>query len=155
VIPPGSSGGNGPLKPAELVNAAQASDTQFLVGLLGLAAAATLAHALVSAIRQRRRDLAVLKTLGFDRRQVRTAVSSLATTLLVGALVVGIPMGVVAGQWSWRLFAGQLGVLPTTVIPVLVIVAIVPVTLVLTDLVASGPAWAASRTNPATVLRSE
>jgi hypothetical protein len=145
----------GPQKPAELVNGAQASDTQFLVGLLGLAAAATLAHTLVSAIRQRRRDLAVLKTLGFDRRQVRTAVSSLATTLLVGALVVGIPIGMVAGQWSWRLFADQLGVLPTTVIPQLVIAAIVPVTLVLTNLVASGPAWAAARTNPATELRSE
>src|SRR6185295_6015481 len=39
-------------------------------GLLVAIAAGVLAHALVMAIRARRRQLAVLKTLGFDRRQV-------------------------------------------------------------------------------------
>jgi predicted lysophospholipase L1 biosynthesis ABC-type transport system permease subunit len=43
-----------------------------IVGLLG---AATLAQTLITSIRRRRRDLSVLKTLGFSAAQVRGAVA--------------------------------------------------------------------------------
>jgi hypothetical protein len=46
-----------------------------LSGLLALIAVGTLAHTLASSTRRRLRDLAVLKTLGFIRRQVRQAVA--------------------------------------------------------------------------------
>src|SRR5438045_2707522 len=46
-----------------------------LAGLLGLAAAAALGHALVTSIRRRRRDLAILKTLRCLRRQVSAPVA--------------------------------------------------------------------------------
>src|SRR5207302_4918423 len=46
-----------------------------LAVLLALAAAATIAHTLVTSIRRKRRDLAVLKTLGFVKRQVSTTVA--------------------------------------------------------------------------------
>ena len=71
-----------------------------LAGLLGLAAAAALGHALVTSIRRRRRDLAVLKTLGFVRRQVSATVAWQATTLAVIALVLGVPLGIAAGRWA-------------------------------------------------------
>ena len=59
----------------------------------------------------------MLRSLGFVDAQVRGSVlvHSLATTL--AALVVGIPLGVVAGRLSWRAFAGQLGVLSDSARP--------------------------------------
>ena len=57
--------------------------------LLVAIAAAVLAHALVMAIRRRRRHLAVLKTLGFDRRQVFATVAWQATTFAALGLAVG------------------------------------------------------------------
>ena len=48
--------------------------------LLAAIAAAALAHTLVTAIRRRRRQLAVLKTSGFDRRQLLATVAWQATT---------------------------------------------------------------------------
>ena len=65
-----------------------------LLGTLGLIA---VGHALVTAVRRRRREFAVLKTLGFDRRQVRATVGWQATTLAVIGLVPGVPLGLLAG----------------------------------------------------------
>src|SRR5205807_2324127 len=58
-----------------------------LAGVLGLFAIAMMTHALVSSIRRRRRDMAILKTLGFRRGQFRAAVAWQATTLAAGSLV--------------------------------------------------------------------
>jgi len=137
------------------VSGANGPASRLLIGLLGLAATATLAHTLLGAVRQRRRDLAILKTLGFERRQLRTVVASLATTLLLTALVVGIPAGLVVGGWSWRTFADRLGILPTTVVPLMAILTTVPAAVVAANLVAAFPAWSAARTNPASVFRTE
>src|SRR5207245_5613275 len=78
-------------------------------GLLVAIATAVLAHALVMAVRHRRRSLAVLQTLGFDRRQVLATIAWQATTLAVLALVVGLPLGVSLGRWAWALFDDQIG----------------------------------------------
>ncbi len=83
-----------------------------LSGLLALAALGTLVHTLVMSIRRRRRDLAVLKTLGFVRRQVSATVAWQATTLAGIALVIGLPVGAVVGRWAWTIFANAIGVLP-------------------------------------------
>src|SRR6185437_16150725 len=71
-------------------------------GLLALMAAGTLAHTLASSTRRRRRDLAILKSLGFIPRQLRQAVAWQATTIAGIALLIGLPAGVAAGRWSWR-----------------------------------------------------
>jgi hypothetical protein len=65
-----------------------------LSGLLALNAAGTMAQTLASSTRRRRRDLAILKTLGFVRRQVRHAVAWQATTIVAIALLIGLPAGV-------------------------------------------------------------
>jgi hypothetical protein len=126
-----------------------------LSGLLALLAVGALAHTLVSSIRRRRRDLAILKTLGFVRRQLRSTVAWQATTLVAIALVIGLPVGIAAGRWGWRVFAGQLGVLPAPVLPLVVIFIAVPAALALANLAAALPGRAAARTQPAIVLRSE
>jgi hypothetical protein len=126
-----------------------------LAGLLALAGAATLMHTLVSSIRWRRRDLAVLKTLGFLRGQVSAAVAWQATTLVVLALLIGIPLGIAAGRWGWNFFANQLGIVPEPRISVVPLLLAVPATVLLANLIALLPGRAASRVSPAVVLRSE
>jgi hypothetical protein len=59
---------SGPSTPADLVNFGQLEDLPLLLGLaLGLAALLTIAHLLLTSVRRRRRDLAVLRALGFRR----------------------------------------------------------------------------------------
>jgi predicted lysophospholipase L1 biosynthesis ABC-type transport system permease subunit len=85
--------------------------------LVALLAVGTVAHALVSAVHGRRRDVAILKTLGFVRGQVSATVAWQATTFAVVAILVGLPLGVAAGRWPWRLTAEQLGVASPPVSP--------------------------------------
>jgi hypothetical protein len=126
-----------------------------LSALLIAIAAAVLAHALVMAIRRRRRDLAVLKTLGFDRRQVFATVAWQATTFAALGLVLGLPLGVSLGRWAWTLFAEQIGVVSEPVTPLPLILLVVPAAVLLANVVALLPARHAARTSPALVLRAE
>lgn len=126
-----------------------------LGGVLAVLAAGTLAHVLVSAIRRRNRDLAMLKTLGFTRRQVSIAVTMQAMTTTAIALVIGVPLGIVVGRWLWSARADALGVLNVPRVPWTALAIIVPAALLLAVLIAALPARAAARTHPAFVLRSE
>ena len=111
-----------------------------------------LAHLLVTSIRGRRRDLAVIKTLGASRRQLASAVAWQATTLVTVALIVGVPLGVVGGLLVWRAFADGLGIDEAVSIPVLAFVGIVVAGVVLANLIALAPGRTAARTPAATVL---
>jgi len=126
-----------------------------LGSLLALVAVATLAHVLMSAVRRRHRDLAILKTIGFVRGQVQATVAWQATVFTMVALVLAIPLGIGAGRWWWRVFADRMGIVPEPVIPLALIGALLPVGLILANLVAAVPARIAARTRPALVLRSE
>jgi predicted lysophospholipase L1 biosynthesis ABC-type transport system permease subunit len=126
-----------------------------LSGLFALLAVGTLAHTLVSATRRRRRDLAILKTLGFIRPQLRGTVGWQATTLATVALLIGLPIGIAGGRWGWRVFAGQLGVLPDPAVPMVAIFIAIPAALILANLVAAFPGRTAARTQPAIAFRSE
>jgi hypothetical protein len=126
-----------------------------LAALVGALALAVLAHALVTTLHRRRRDLAVLRTLGFLRRQLGAAVLAFAGTTVVLAVVVGAPLGIGVGRWSWQLVADSLGTPAAPVVPPVVVALIAPVTLLVAAAVAAGPARAAAETRPALVLRSE
>ena len=123
----------------------------FLVGVLALT---TLAHALVVTVRRQRRDLAVLKTLGFDRGQVRRTIAAEATTFALLALVVGIPIGLVAGRFGWRLAVDAIGIDVASTFP-LALLALVPAAILVANAIAAVPAAAAARIRPAVALRSE
>jgi predicted lysophospholipase L1 biosynthesis ABC-type transport system permease subunit len=122
---------------------------------LALAAAAALGHALITSIRRRRRDLSILKTLGFLRRQVSATVAWQATTVATIALVVGIPIGIAAGRWAWTLFARQLGVAAKPVAGWWAVLLAIPATWLVANVVAAIPGRAAARMQPAAALRSE
>jgi len=126
-----------------------------LASLFTLAALATLIHVLITSVRRRRKDLAILRTLGFKKRQVASAVAWQSVVLAVVALVIGIPAGVLLGRLGWSLFATNLGVVSVPVIAWIPVVAAIPVTVVVALLISIGPALAARRTKPAMVLRAE
>jgi ABC-type antimicrobial peptide transport system permease subunit len=123
--------------------------------LFALAAAATLVHVLVTSIRRRRRDVAILKTLGFNRRQVLVTIEWQASLLALVAALFGVPLGVLIGRWGWAFFADRLGVGVAIVVPWVQVLLILPVVVALAMLIALGPAFAARRTKAAVVLRTE
>ena len=124
-------------------------------GLLAIVAAATLVHTLVTSARRRRRDLAILRALGFLRRQVALTIAWQATTVIAISLAIGLPLGVIAGRLGWRLFVGQLGFVPEAVVPLLQVLLIIPIAIALANIVASIPARAAARAEPVAALRGE
>jgi len=123
--------------------------------IFALAALGTLVHVLVTSIRRRRRDLAVLKTIGFRRRQITATVAWQATTISVIALLIGVPVGVIVGRWAWVFYADRLGVVAEPVVAVSKVLLTVPLAIVIANLVAFVPGLIARRTKPAIVLRAE
>jgi len=125
-----------------------------LAFVLMLLACGIIAHTLLTSVRRRRRDLAILKTVGFVSRQVRATVAWQATALAAAGLLVGVPLGLLAGRWAWILFAGQVAIIPAPVISPLVLLAI-PAVLLLANAIAAIPARSAARTQAAVILRTE
>jgi ABC-type antimicrobial peptide transport system permease subunit len=106
-------------------------------------------------VRRRRRDLAVLRALGFTGRQVRATVSWMAVTVVVAALIAGIPLGVVGGRLAWLALSSQLGLQPAPVLAPVPLAVLAAAGILLSVAVAAIPGTAASRACPATVLRTE
>jgi hypothetical protein len=149
--------GEGPRDtPADVVSFGHVQNLPLILGvILGVVASATLAHTTMSSVRRRRRDLAILKTLGFERRQLRAAVAWQATALAVVATLVALPAGIALGRWTWRLLADQVSVVPEAIVPVGVTAGIAAGSLILANLIAAVPGRAAARLQPAAVLRTE
>jgi len=124
---------------------------------IGLAAAAVLSLALtvLGSVRRRRTELALLKTMGMTRGQIRWVIAWQTTFTLAVAVLIGGPIGVIAGRWAWRSFAGSIGVVPVTVVPALVLALGLVALLVAGNLLASAPATVAARTRPAVWLRAQ
>lgn len=78
-----------------------------------------------------------------------------ASTFASVALAIAIPLGVLAGRGTWSLVAAGSGTYSPPVVPLLAVLAAVPVTLVAANLMAAGPGWLAARVPPARVLRVE
>jgi hypothetical protein len=148
--------GNLAIKPDEVGDFGRIDNLPLYIVLLFTAVAgAALASALTSSVRRRRRDIAVLKTLGFTRAQVAAAVAWQATTIVAIATLVGIPLGLGIGRLLWHVFATDLGVLPEPVAPIGLTVLVVPGAVLFANAVAALPGAAAARVRPAAVLRTE
>ena len=120
--------------------------------MLGLA---LLGQFAVVSARRRRRDFAVLRTLGLLRRQLAAVTAWQVTALTAVALAVGLPVGVAAGHWAWALFAGQVGLSPAAVTPVTLVLLLVPGAILAAIAVTLPSGWRNARTNPAAALRTE
>jgi hypothetical protein len=126
-----------------------------LGAFLVLLAVGAVGHALMSAVRRRRYDIAVLRSLGMTRRQSRWCVVAQATTLALVGLAVGIPAGVLAGRALWRSVADTTPLLYRGPIAVAALVVVPVAALAISNALATLPARRAARLEPAEVLRSE
>jgi hypothetical protein len=143
-------------RPAEIVNYRSMGATPAVLGLtLASGAVVALGLTLVSSVRRRRRDLAVLKTFGLSGRQLAQSVAWQAGVAVGIGVIVGIPCGIVAGRWLWTRFAESIYVVPEPAVPAVWIVAIGLAALVLGVVVAAVPGRIASRTPTALLLRAE
>jgi ABC-type lipoprotein release transport system permease subunit len=110
---------------------------------------------LTASARRRRRELAILKTLGFTKRQLSAAVAWQSSVAVVIGVLVGIPVGIVIGRGLWTLFARGINAVPQPSVPTLTIVVIGVGALVLANVVALLPGRYAAATPTVLVLRAE
>jgi ABC-type lipoprotein release transport system permease subunit len=141
-------------RPAQIVNYRTIGSTPVVLAI-GLAAGATGALGLTLAASVRRRDLALLKALGFTQGQLAAAVAWQATVAAVTGVVVGIPLGAVLGRQLWILFAHNLNAVPDPTVPALSMVLVGLGAFAFANLVAALPGRGAARTSTALVLRAE
>jgi ABC-type lipoprotein release transport system permease subunit len=127
----------------------------YLAFLICFLVGATVIHALTAAVWRRRRDIALLQTLGFTRGQVRRSVLVQATVIGLVALVVGLPLGIIVGRWAWSILSDTLGTVAGLTVPWAALALVVAVVLVLVNAVGLIPATRVLHRTPAQTLRSE
>jgi ABC-type antimicrobial peptide transport system permease subunit len=144
------------LRPVEIVNFhAMGTTPTIFSASLAAGAIAALGIMLGASVRRRRRDLALLKALGFTQRQLASAIAWQATVAAVFGAVIGIPLGIVIGRELWELFARGIDAVPDASIPSLSILFVGVGTIVFANLVAAIPGRVAARTPTTLVLRTE
>ncbi len=126
-----------------------------LAGIVGVLAAGTLGHGLLTAIRRRRRDLSILKSIGFDGRQIRSAVRWQATATAIPTLAIGLSLGVLVGRLMWNAMARNTGFVARPVVELSTLAIVAAGALIAVNLIALIPGRAAAKTQPAVVLRTE
>lgn len=126
-----------------------------LGGFLLVLAIGAVGHTLATAVRRRRHELAVLRTLGMTRRQSRLVVATQATVIAAVGLLFGLPLGVAAGRTAWRVLADATPTLYVAPLAVLAAVLAVPGALGIANAIAALPARRAARLRVAETLRIE
>jgi ABC-type lipoprotein release transport system permease subunit len=144
------------LRPAEIADSRAVTTTPaLLAAVLAAGALGALGLTLVASVRQRRRQFAVLKALGFTRRQLAASVAwQSSVAALVGA-VVGVPVGIALGRWMWTLFARGISAVPHPTVPAGSIALVALGAVVFANLVAVFPGRVAARTRTSLLLRAE
>jgi hypothetical protein len=126
-----------------------------LGGFLVLLALAAVGHGLATAVRRRRHDVAVLRSLGMTRRQARLTIAVQATVLAAFGLLFGIPLGIAAGRSSWQWLANATPVVYVAPLAALAIYLAIPGAVAIANTLAAWPARRAARMRVADVLRAE
>jgi hypothetical protein len=143
-------------RPGDVTNARSVGTAPAtLAAILALAAVGSVALTVAVSARRRRGDLALLKAIGFTRRQISGAVAWQATVTMVIAVIIGAVAGVVAGRALWRAFAEQLHVVPDPAVPWLLVALGAGTLVIAANLLAFPIGRAAGRTPAAVTLRTE
>ena len=127
----------------------------FLAAVMSLGAIFAMANTMFAAVDGRRREVAMLRTLGFGRLSIALAFVMESFLLCTGAAVAGLLASIVTSgaprdflsDASWTAFAYERQVTPTIGALALGVSTLVGV------LGALVPAWRAARIQPATALR--
>lgn len=149
-----------PMRPTEpLVEAAQIRNVEVLPlvlgGFLALLAVGAVGHALATAVRRRRHDVAVLRALGMTRAQARGMVVTQASVLAAVGVLFGVPLGLTVGRVLWRYVADITPLQYEAPLALLALLLAVPVSLLVANALAAWPGRQAARLRIAHVLRAE
>jgi hypothetical protein len=143
-------------RPAQIVDYRSAGLTPvFLAAALALGAIIALALTLVASVRRRRRDLALLKALGFTPQQLARVVAWQATVTALAGVLVGVPLGILIGRQLWTLFARSINAVPDPSVSIVSVISVVFGSFIFANLVATIPGRIAARTSTALTLRAE
>lgn len=143
-----------PVRPPEIVDVTAMRAAPLVVGgLLATALALGLALSMAVSVRDRRRELAILRALGFSDRQMRSTVRWQATSAIAVGLAAGVPLGILFGRWSWQAFAQRLGVVSRPEVPIGWLIVVTVIAMVVTQCAAAVPARASARVTPSETLR--
>jgi putative ABC transport system permease protein len=143
-------------EPSVIINVARVRRVPgVLAGLLAALLLLTLFHTVIVSIQNRRHDLAVLRALGADRRWIGRTVHWQTSILTVMPLIVGVPLGLVAGSAIFRTFTNHIGAFPEPAIPFALVAAMVLALIVVANLVAVIPTRRARRLSTAALLRAD
>jgi hypothetical protein len=143
-------------RPVQIVNYRSIGATPVdLAAGLALGAVVALGLTLEASVRRRRRDLALLKALGFTPRQLTAVVAWQSTVTALAGIVVGVPLGIVIGRQLWILFARTINAVPDPTVPVSSVILVAIGALIFAIVVAAIPGRVAARTPTALVLRAE
>ena len=145
-----------PDKPSTVLHLERVRSTPFIVaGSLAALALLSMSHQLITSAGRRRRDLAVLRALGADRRWV-TRLLHWQVTFLVGAVAaLAIPLGLIAGRLVYHAYIERIGARGDLSIPYALFASIVAGLLVLGNVASTVAARRVRRDSPATVLAAE
>ncbi|WP_053206318.1 ABC transporter permease [Jiangella muralis] len=127
----------------------------FLAGFLTVLALGAVGHALATAVRRRRHEVAVLRALGMTRWQSRGVVVTQASLLALVGLAVGVPLGLALGRTVWRYVADTTPLLYVAPLAALALLLIVPLALLAANLLAAWPSHRAASLRVGSVLRAE
>jgi hypothetical protein len=151
-----SSGENLPAPPGEVANLSGIrSLPRWLATFVALLGIASLGHVLLTTSWRRRTELATLRSLGLTPRQTLSCIVWQAVTITLVGLVIGVPLGIAAGDAAWFVVADPIGIATDASRPLLAFGTTGLAALAVAALVALVPGWRASRPRPAESLRAE
>jgi ABC-type antimicrobial peptide transport system permease subunit len=126
-----------------------------LAAVLAALALLTVGHVMLTSTRGRRRDLAILRSLGADRSWITRAVHWQATVLTVLPVVLGIPLGIVIGRLVFVTFADSMGAVHDAAIPLLSIAIGAVAVVAVANGLAAMVSQRSRRREPALLLQGE
>ncbi|AWS40522.1 ABC transporter permease [Streptosporangium sp. 'caverna'] len=127
----------------------------FLGGFLALLAVGAVGHALATAIRRRRHEIAVMRALGLTRTQSRWVVVTQASLLALVGLAFGVPLGLALGRTLWRVVADHTPLFYQPPIALWALLLVGPGALLVANLLAAWPSRLVTRFGVGQILRAE
>jgi putative ABC transport system permease protein len=111
------------------------------------------AYLLATSVAARARDLAVLRALGCNGRQLRAIIHWQAMLVSALVVVVGLPAGLIVGRLVVQALTNALGIVPGIHAPWLLVLAVPVVALAMANVLALFPARGAAHANVAKLTR--
>jgi hypothetical protein len=142
--------------PGSILNSSRVRSTPYLlVGVLGALGVLIIGFVVPTSIRRERREWAVLRTIGADRRWITCAALWQAISITLIPVVLGVPLGLLGGARVFGLFSDAMGVVDSASAPLLLAVGVGLAVLALTLVAALAAICRPAVRPPSMLLRTE